>query len=70
MVEGAAPCEAVIPARESPRSTQPPTQSDPVAAAPPKAPVFKSFARIEKVICLFLLVPPIYHENFDLCKLS
>jgi hypothetical protein len=59
MVDGAAPCDADIPTRESPRKTQPPTHSDPVAAAPPNAPVFKSCARIEKVISLFPLSCPI-----------
>lgn len=59
-----------MPARESPRNTQPPTQSDPVAAAPPKAPLPKSCARIEKVIRLFPKLGANYHDNFDHCKLS
>ena len=49
-VLGAAPCEADRPAFHRPRNTHPPTQSDPVAAAPARAPDFSSRASREKVI--------------------
>jgi hypothetical protein len=75
MCDGAAPCEAEIPPRESPRSTQPPTQRLPVAAAPPRAPVPGSCARSEKVMvphpsCFLQFIMKIltkanYHDNFD-----